>query len=216
MPLAFVLVALGTVLLFVQLLRPVTFLPRAAFALLLAAMLVIPLAWSALTVAAGDAANLPAAYAVSAGPNGAPRKLNFKTAASTQVNAERRRAVNEELLAYLEANTQGMEYLVAVESAQAGAPYVLATGRPVLYMGGFGGGDSVVSADDLMQMVANGELRFVLSAGGGGGKNNKQDIVQWLQSSCAVVEQFSQTVSVNSALAPQGQNQGGQVLYDCR
>ena len=53
------------------------------------------------------------------------------------------------LLDFLRANTQGMKYLVAVESSQVGAPFVLATGRPVLYMGGFNGGDDVVSAEDL-------------------------------------------------------------------
>jgi 4-amino-4-deoxy-L-arabinose transferase-like glycosyltransferase len=208
MPLAFVLAALGTILLFVQLLKSTVFLPRIAFSALLVAMLVIPLAWSVLTVTAGDAANLPAAYGVSAGPNGAPRQLNVKNAAPAQ-NAERNSGVNEELLAYLEANTQGMKYLVAVESSQVGAPYVLATGRPVLYMGGFSGGDTVVSADDLAQMVAEDELRFLLF---GGGQGDRQEILSWLKSSCTMVDEFSQS---DGQFQGQGPNQGG-ILYDCQ
>ena len=116
------------------------------------------------------------------------------------------------LLDYLEANTQGMKYLVAVESSQVGARYVIATGRPVLYMGGFSGGDNVVSADDLAQMVADGDLRFVLFGVDG---RNKQEISRWLQSSCTVVEQFSQRASQ----APQQVGRldgGGNILYDCK
>lgn len=215
MPLAFVLVALAAILLFTQLLKPATFLPRAAFPLLLVAMLLIPLAWSALTVSVGAGGNLPAAYGVNGISRGNQRSANINFVPA-QVTAGPRTMVNEQLLAYLEANTQGMKYLVAVESSQVGAPYVLATGRPVLYMGGFSGGDDVVSMNDLAQMAANGELRFVLI--GAGGRNNKQGIVRWLQSACAEVEQFSQSAPTSNQFPSQGQgsNQGGQVLYDCR
>jgi len=64
---------------------------------------------------------------------------------------------------------------------------VIETGRPVLYMGGFGGQDQVVDAGDLAQMVAEGELKFVLY---GGDRGNKQDIANWLNSSCEVVPEF--------------------------
>jgi 4-amino-4-deoxy-L-arabinose transferase-like glycosyltransferase len=206
MPLAFVLVALGASLLFVSLFRSSPLLPRSAFSILLSALLVIPLAWSALTVTDGTNSNLPAAYGVNGGPGNA-RIANV--AASAQSQGE---DASDSLLDYLQANTVGMKYLVAVESSQAGASYVIETGRPVLYMGGFSGGDDVVSADDLAQLVANGELRFVLF--GMGGRNNKQDVVQWLQSACSVVDDFSQRSA--SAVQSQGPNQGGQVLYDCQ
>ena len=208
MPLAFLLVALATVLFFIQLFRSLTLLPRAAFSLLLVALMIIPLAWSALTVTDGAGGNLPAAYGVSGNPGRATRPVNVKNAAPAQSSAEPKQAVNEELLDYLEANTRGMKYLAAVESSQVGAPYVLATGRPVLYMGGFSGGDNVVSAEDLAQMVSDGELRFVLFGAGG---RNKQDVANWLQSFCTVVTQFSQRVSTLNQ-----PNQGGQTLYDCR
>lgn len=205
MPLAFVLVALGAIALFVSLFRSSPILPRSAFSLLLSALLIIPLAWSALTVTDGNDSNLPAAYGVG-GRAGDARRANVAAPAQSQGGD-----ASDSLLDYLEANTVGIKYLVAVESSQVGARYVIATGRPVLYMGGFNGGDDVVSADDLAQMVANGELRFVLSAGGMGGRNNKQDVVRWLQSSCSVVNDFSQ----QTASVSQGP-QGGQVLYDCQ
>jgi len=205
MPFAFVLVALGAVALFVSLFRSSPILPRSAFSLLLSAMLVIPLAWSVLTVTDNSNSNLPAAYGVNGGAGNA-RNPNVAAPAQSQDGD-----ASDALLSYLEANTVGMKYLVAVESSQVGAKYVIATGRPVLYMGGFSGGDDVVSADDLAQLVANGELRFVLF--GMGGRNNKQDVAAWLQSSCSVVNEFSQQTADISQ--PQGP-QGGQALYDCR
>ena len=41
--------------------------------------------------------------------------------------------VNQQLLNFLQQNTQGMKYLMAVPSAMQGADYVITTGRPVLF-----------------------------------------------------------------------------------
>lgn len=217
MPLAFVLVALAAILLFIQLFKSVTFVPRVAFSMLLISMLIVPLAWSALTVGNGGSAGLPAAYGVSNGPGGGRRVDDAKNAAPAQAQAPGEGRLNEAMLTYLQTNTQAVKYLVAVASSQVGAPYVIATGRPVLYMGGFSGMDEVVSADDLAQLVANGELRYVYF---GGGQGNKQDISTWLKSSCTVVEQFSQKGTVGAQFPPGGPgggpNSGPQTLYDCR
>ena len=115
--------------------------------------------------------------------------------------------VNEKLLTYLEANTQDVEYLVAVPSSQNGTGFVLATGRPVLYMGGFGGQDEVVTAEDLSAMVANGELRYVMYGGDRGGKT---DIANWLSASCSVLQEFSGTASGN-----QGPGNQATTLHVC-
>lgn len=214
MPLAFALAALATILLFVSLLRASPLLPRAAFSLLLSAILVIPLAWSALTVTDGNDSNLPAAYGVSRRPRG-NLSDDIRNAAPARIQQD---AKNDALLKFLQAHTQDVKYLVAVESSQVGAPFVIATGRPVLYMGGFSGMDNVVNAADLAQMVADGELRYVLF--GMGGRNNRQDVLQWLQRSCAVVPQFSQQMPGQfpppGPRPPQGPNGGAQVLYECR
>jgi 4-amino-4-deoxy-L-arabinose transferase-like glycosyltransferase len=77
-----------------------------------------------------------------------------------------------------------MKYLVAVPSSGTGAPMVLATGRPVLYMGGFSGSDPVVDAQGLAEMVADGELRYVLYGSEGRGNG----ILVWLKQNCTVVQ----------------------------
>lgn len=71
----------------------------------------------------------------------------------------------------------------------------------MLFMGGFGGQDGVVSAEDLSAMVANGELRYVLY---GGERGSKLEITNWLASSCSVMLDYSQ-VNVNNP-APQTAN----------
>jgi hypothetical protein len=76
-----------------------------------------------------------------------------------------------------------------VPSSQVGSPLVLETGRQVLYMGGFNGGDPVIDAAGLAELVAEGDLRYVLF---GGGRNDKQDIGNWLATSCTLVPEFSQ------------------------
>jgi 4-amino-4-deoxy-L-arabinose transferase-like glycosyltransferase len=142
-------------------------------------MLIIPLIWTALTVFdATPEVNLPTAF--DGARQAAPQRV-------PQLN-ERNKA-NGDLLAYLQANTQDTEYMVAVPSSHDGSPLVLATGRPVLYMGGFGGADPVIDAAGLAELVANGDLRYVLFSGG---RNEKRDVAQWLQMSCTVVPEFSQ------------------------
>jgi 4-amino-4-deoxy-L-arabinose transferase-like glycosyltransferase len=176
---------------------------RAGYMTVLAAMLTIPLVWTTLTVFdATPEVNLPTAFdgAQQAQPRPAP-----------QLN-ERNKA-DEDLLAYLQANTQDTEYMVAVPSSHDGSPLVLATGRPVLYMGGFGGADPVIDAAGLAELVENGDLRYVLFGGG----NGKQDIAQWLQTSCTVVTEFSQT---NNRPVQNQQRQGERgnqatTLYQC-
>lgn len=174
---------------------------RVALVLLLAAMLVAPAYWTGMTVASGADQNLPSAYPgarqFQPGPVGNARAAGLPRADGA----------NAALLAYLQAHTQDVEYLVAVPSSQAGAPLVLATGRPVLYMGGFSGQDQVVTAEDLQEMVADGRLRYVLY----GGMTDRQDIAAWLRSSCTAVPEFSATGNAG----PGGPADRGTVLYRC-
>lgn len=174
---------------------------RAAYAVIFSTAMIIPAYWSVMTVTNGSNNNLPTAY------EGQNRNRQGGFLASPPQNDGGNRSVNVELLSYLEANTQGMKYLVAVPSSQQGAQYVIETGRGVLYMGGFSGGDEVVSVDDLKELVANGELRYILY---GDERGNKQDISNWLNTSCTIVREFGNT---NTAQVPRNQ---GLMLYECQ
>lgn len=177
---------------------------RAAYAVILSAVMVIPAYWSVMTVTRGSNNNLPTAY------EGQRQDGRDGFLASPLQNPNGgERLVNTELLGFLQANTQGVKYLMAVPSSQQGAPYVIETGRSVLYMGGFAGQDEVVTVDDLKKMIASGELRYILY---GGDRGNKQDISNWLASSCAVVEGIPLPQS-----GPGGPDAGQEMkLYECK
>ncbi|HEX9017223.1 MAG TPA: hypothetical protein VF960_14630, partial [Chloroflexota bacterium] len=117
--------------------------------------------------------------------------------------------INPTLLSYLESHTQGVKYLLAVPSSMQGSDYVLATGLPVLYLGGFMGQDQVVTADDLSRMAAAGELKYLYwnSSGSRGGFGGGQsDVSAWVAANCTPVPGF-ETQTRNSG-APGGTSSG--------
>jgi 4-amino-4-deoxy-L-arabinose transferase-like glycosyltransferase len=107
------------------------------------------------------------------------------------------------LLSYLVANRGSASWIVAANSAQEAGSIELATGLPVMAMGGFTGSDPAPTLDQLKSYVASGKLRFVLASGGigGGGFGGGTDSssrTAWVTSTCKVV------------------NYGGSAsLYDC-
>jgi len=111
------------------------------------------------------------------------------------------------ILNYLLAHTAPDSYLLATLNARGAAPYILATGRPVLTFGGFSGGDNIVSAADLAQMVADGQVRYVL-----GLPQQKPDLAQWISANCSAVGIKTSKVSETFEVLPGPQSE---VLYDC-
>jgi 4-amino-4-deoxy-L-arabinose transferase-like glycosyltransferase len=186
---------------------------RGAHLCLLAAMLAIPLAWTMQTATQDNPdVNLPAAYAGNAGGGpgrGGPGPGGFPGGAFNPGGFGGPSGANNQLIAYLQAHTPSQEYLVAVQSANQGAPIVLATGRPVLYMGGFSGSDPVIDAQGLAQLVAEGRLRYVL--GGGGTRGGDGSINSWVSKYCKPVHTGSQ----NGAGQPLRGGGIGGALYDC-
>ncbi len=92
--------------------------------------------------------------------------------------------VDQNLLNYLLANTEPGTYLVATGGANSAAGYILATGRPVLAVGGFLNQYDEVSVDQLSSLVKSGRLRFVLSDA----LDRHQALAQWVKQNCAVVD----------------------------
>jgi len=121
----------------------------------------------------------------------------------------------ERILDHLLANTDPDGYLVATLNAREASPYILATLRPVLTFGGFSGSDDVVDVDQLAQMVADDELRFVL--GDEGLARQKPEIAAWLRNNCTTVNIPGATQperANNQPFRPVGPAQVN-VLYDC-
>lgn len=83
------------------------------------------------------------------------------TAERMAARGEERLDHHPDALAFLLANTADDAYLVAVPSAYLGAPYVLHSGRAVLYIGGFAGRERWIGVDGLRHMIDGGRLRYV-------------------------------------------------------
>jgi 4-amino-4-deoxy-L-arabinose transferase-like glycosyltransferase len=212
LPIALALV--GFVLLISALRQQQHRLRQIAFSSVLLALLIVPLVWSALTTAYMNNTVLPQAYGETmafGNRSGMPDRPRDDGAMPRGTDG-----VNENLLDYLQANTLDVQYLVVVPSSQVGAAYVLATGRPVLYAGGFSGGDPVIDGAGLAQLVAQGEVRYVLwGSGAGPGANSANGIAEYLRSACTVVEDdglgLDQDVMGGLGRGPAGVN----TLYRC-
>ena len=196
-------VILGIILLVSQAALPkMNMLAKIGSGWMVAAMLITPTLWSAYTAMyQGNNASLPAAYSGGADNHGSRNTLS----------------VDQNLVDFLQKNTVGVRYLMAVPSSMQGADYILATGRPVLYLGGFMGSDQVLTTDGLQELVNNRELRYIYNGGQGGG-GMQSGISNWVSEHCTLVEGYN-TLTQNTG-APDGTGTprpGGQniSLYDC-
>jgi hypothetical protein len=98
------------------------------------------------------------------------------------------------LLLYLTERQGDAKYLVATFGAQSAAPLILAShGGSVLPIGGFDGSDDVPTLTAFQQMVADGEITYVLGPGSTGAGGTRaastatKDISAWVTSTCTLV-----------------------------
>jgi 4-amino-4-deoxy-L-arabinose transferase-like glycosyltransferase len=188
LPYALVLLAVGAIL-WMAARKPGRVL-QAGFICMIASILVAPGLWSVLTNAyPSENQSLPSVYS---GQTGAAADL-------------RGLQVDQALLDYLEPRTSSDSYLLAVPSSMQGSDFVIATGRPVLYLGGFMGMDQVVTTDQLSQMVKAGKLRFIYwdaHRSGNGAQGGQSDTSSWVSSHCTAVPGFD--ASAHNTGAPGG------------
>src|SRR5262245_10717246 len=77
----------------------------------------------------------------------------------------RRDAARQKLTSFLIANRGSAKFLVAVPNAVVAAPLVVATGMPVMAIGGYLGDDPILTPASLQRLVADGDVRFVMLGG---------------------------------------------------
>jgi 4-amino-4-deoxy-L-arabinose transferase-like glycosyltransferase len=114
------------------------------------------------------------------------------------------------LISYLEAHRQNAKYLVATFGSQSSASIIIATGQPVITIGGFNGGDPAPTLAQFEALVVKGEVRYVLVTGNGGGFGGGapgggaggQSIASWVTSNGKEVQLGNSTTT------------GGGTLYD--
>jgi hypothetical protein len=86
--------------------------------------------------------------------------------------------VSSTLVTRLQAGAAGYRWVAATTSAPQAAPYELATGKPVMAIGGFMGSDNAISLPAFQQLVRDGKVHYFIEgfspdggpvAGRGGG-----------------------------------------------
>ncbi len=189
-------------------------LTRLAGAAAMAALLAGPLAYSLDTVGTALAGGDPSAGPEVAGSFGGPGGGNgpptgtgnpgFAGGSGPGGPSGPGGTTDAATIDYLVANRGSATWLVAVSGSGSAAPIQLATGLPVMAMGGFSGGDDAPTLEAFRGYVESGALRFVILGQGrggfGGGFGGSSRISAWVTTQCTVVDVGSGT---------------GGTLYDC-
>jgi len=163
----------------------------------LLALLIAPTVWALIPVWHGGDPGLPFA---------GPELLEKGSRRSGPPDVSR-------LVDYLLANRGEAVFLVATIRASEAAPIILATGEPVMALGGFTGRDQILSVDDLENWVAAGAVRFFLVPPR---SDSQRDLVAWITTNCRVVPTEEWQARASGPRSPQNRRPGGMPqLFDC-
>jgi len=100
--------------------------------------------------------------------------------------------VSTEMKALLEQNAGSYTWVAAAVGSQSASGYQLATGQPVMPIGGFNGSDPSPTLAQFQQYVAEGKIHYFIGGGGfgggradSGGSNASAQIAAWVASTFA-------------------------------
>ena len=91
------------------------------------------------------------------------------------------------LIAFLEHHHNREDYLLAAVNARRAAPIIIATRNPVMALGGFSGGDLILTVDDFAHLVAEHRVRFAQIGDGSEGirrvfgEARQKPLTDWIQ-----------------------------------
>jgi 4-amino-4-deoxy-L-arabinose transferase-like glycosyltransferase len=134
------------------------------------------------------------------------------------------------LISYLETNQGQTKFLVATPSSNSADNIILSTNKPVMAMGGFSGGDPILTSSTLQNLIQENTVRFFLLSsptamnqllerygnmfsgrGGGFGRFGRSALSTWVSGHCSAVPTQDWSSAISKAGAAQTSNQ----LYDC-
>ena len=88
---------------------------------------------------------------------------------------------------FLRGNHQSEVYLLAAINARQAAPIIIATGDPVIALGGFSGRDPILTVDGFARLVDDHQVRFALVGDGSPGlrhifgEDGQKPLVDWIK-----------------------------------
>jgi 4-amino-4-deoxy-L-arabinose transferase-like glycosyltransferase len=118
------------------------------------------------------------------------------------------------LLDYLTKNNTGEKYLFATTSVGAAESYIIDTGKAVMAMGGFSGGDPILTIDKLKTLIANKEVKYFMFSSGGFGADGSSDVTAWIKANSTIVPSSEWQTSAANGMqgSPKGMG-GSSTLY---
>ncbi|MGW6280860.1 ArnT family glycosyltransferase [Kribbella sp. NPDC055071] len=76
--------------------------------------------------------------------------------------------VSSELVTLLQNGSKGYSWAAAAVTANGAAPLQIASGEPIMAIGGFNGTDPAPSLSEFQSLVAQGKVHYFIGSGGGG------------------------------------------------
>ncbi len=90
--------------------------------------------------------------------------------------------VSSELITLLQNGSKGYTWAAAAVTANGAAPLQIASGEPIMAIGGFNGTDPAPSLAEFQELVAQGKIHYYIGSGGGmGGRSGtSSEIAAWV------------------------------------
>jgi 4-amino-4-deoxy-L-arabinose transferase-like glycosyltransferase len=110
-------------------------------------------------------------------------------------------------------------FVLATASAQEAAPIIIATGLPVMTLGGYSGDDQTLTVDQFKARLAAGNVRYVLVGGfgaGGGNFGGANLVIRWARTNCTPVRGALTGVIVDCQSASSSSSTAPNVSIDPR
>ncbi len=136
-----------------------------------------PVTWTWATISCGHTGSMP-----TAGPSGSMGDMGGGMGGGLLNGTD----ASDELVALLTENASGYRWAAATTGSQNAASYQLASGLPVIAIGGFNGSDPAPTLEQFKSYVEQGLIRYYISSGGMGGtqiggSDTASQIASWVQ-----------------------------------
>jgi 4-amino-4-deoxy-L-arabinose transferase-like glycosyltransferase len=178
-------------------------------------LLAMPASWSVGTALVRRPAGFPTAQPPFLTAEAGQRRGRFAMVAGGL-------AGDPKLLAFLAESRRDERFLLAAVNARLAAPIIIATGDPVMALGGFSGRDPILGVDDFARLVAEGRVRFALVGEGSEGlrrvfgEGSQKPLVDWIRSNGRHVDPALWRSPAAESQQSRSAESVGAELYDLR
>jgi hypothetical protein len=187
---------------------------HAAVGAALALLLAMPAAWSVGTATTPAATGIPTAQPPFLTDEAVARRGRYAMIAGALTG-------DPKLVAFLSDGRGNAQFLMAAVNARLAAPIIIATGEPVMALGGFAERDPILDVDAFAKLVAEDRVRFVLIGEGSPGlrrvfgEGHQKELIYWIRANGRPVDPALWR-SAAPQDRPRSAEAAGAELYDLR